>query len=85
LLLVLGGLWRRAIWDEVGGAVEKLAVALGGEIRPLWAGWRVQTKTVRVDWVGGLFGVRTRIRTAESKVAHQRLMTSGELLAILRE
>ena len=36
-------------------------------MRPLWFGWRVQTRAGRVDWVGSLAGERTVVRGVQGK------------------
>ena len=62
----VGWLWRRILWARVGAAARELAGA-DGEIRPLWAGWRVQVGDLRVDWRGGLLGPRTVVRKGDRR------------------
>ena len=52
-------LWRRWIWQEAGGTIRQTAEALGGTVVPLATGWRVEASGRRIDWVGGVRGVRT--------------------------
>ncbi len=79
MLYALGSLWRHAIWEEIGGAVERMAERTGGSIRPRWAGWRVDAGDLRVDWVGGLMGPRTIVKKAAKVDRFSRLLTSDEL------
>jgi len=79
MLLILGSLWRTSIWNDVGGAIERLAASTGGVIRPRWSGWTVDAGAIRIDWVGGLLGPRTIVKTAQKTEEHPKFLTSGEL------
>ena len=79
IMLILGGLWRASIWAEIGGAIERMAEANGGTIRPRWTGWTVVAQDLRIDWVGGLLGPRTIVKTRTDSQEHPRFLTSAEL------
>jgi len=79
MLVALGRLWRRSIWQEVGGAIERMAATTGGVVRPCWFGWRVEAGETRVTWLSGLLGPRTIVKSADKTQEHPGLLTSSEL------
>jgi hypothetical protein len=79
ILLFLGRSWRRAIWRDIGGAIERMSTVLDGEIRPCWFGWSVVAGDIRILWLGGLWGPRTVVRRLKSTQEHPGLMTSEAL------
>jgi len=83
LWVLQASLWRRWVWDEAGDGVRAVAEQLGGEIRPLWTGWRVRADAARVDWVAGL-SLRTRVRGDGRVVRRAGLLGADEVLATLR-
>jgi hypothetical protein len=79
ILVFLGRAWRRAIWHDIGGAIEHMSQVLGGEVRPSWFGWAVVADDTRILWLGGLWGPRTVIRKGTSTEEHPGLLTSDAL------
>ncbi len=71
----LGWLWRRSIWERIALQAKGSA----GHVRPLWMGWRVQTQTLRIDWVGGLRGLRTRVKKGDRTWVQPGLLTVDEI------
>ena len=57
MMWTLGWLWRRSIWERVGFE----ATQLNGQIRPTWTGWCVDAGELRVQWTGGILGLRTQV------------------------
>jgi len=79
ILLGLGRLWRRSIWLEIGGAIERLAEGAGGQVHPCWFGWRVEIPDGQVSWIAGLWGPRTIVQSGGETREHQGFLTSREL------
>lgn len=92
-LLVLAGwllrwqglLWRRTVATEAHDQLVGLVPALQAELRPLWSGWEVRSQRARVQYRGGLFGFRTRIRAREGRrvAVREGLASVDEVLAVL--
>ena len=55
-------LWRRRLWRVHGRSFQAISAQLGGNIVPLWRGWRVVAPKVTVDWRDGVLGSSTIIR-----------------------
>lgn len=62
LVAALSTVWRRVIVRLVGEEIVVVARALGVRPRPIFAGWRVESGALRVDWRGGFRGETTYIR-----------------------
>ena len=66
LLILLGIIgwsgkrWRQQIWQVHGAEISRLCDRLNGTLTPLWTGWQVENKAVRVRWRGGL-GLHTHV------------------------
>jgi hypothetical protein len=83
LLWGVGALWKQTVWAASGEDVTATAQALGGRVRPLWTGWRVDSVHGRVDWCGGLSGLVTRIAPVGGRrVREERLLRVDEVLAL---
>jgi hypothetical protein len=61
-------LWRRRLWRVHGGSFRMIAEELGGQIVPLWRGWRVVSPRVTVEWREGVLGASTTIRRDGKKI-----------------
>ena len=68
LLRWQGQLWRQLVWERIWREIRVLERATGGRLSPRWTGWRLQGPGLRVEWMGGLRGLRTRVRSGSSDV-----------------
>ena len=80
ILVLQGRFWREWVWEQVGEGISATALAMGGRVRPLWTGWRVQGPSSRVDWRAGARGPRTRVvvRKPRRRRASCPSLASGE-------
>ncbi len=83
LLELMGSLWRRLIWARSGDGITRVAAQLGAEPVGRWSGWSVVAAHVRVDWLGGLMGLRTRVTTATGRVEHPGLLGASAVLELI--
>ena len=70
-----GWLWRKWLWDHHGEDLRAIEAEVGGKLSPLWTGWSIQGRDVRVRVEGGLRGVKTRVRRAGKTVEHDGVVT----------
>lgn len=85
ILRLLGVLWKRTVWQASGPAIERVAATLGGRVEARWTGFRVTTAHgARVDWVGGMLGARTRVRTAQRSESFAGWLDDAAVIERLR-
>lgn len=83
LLIALGTLQRRAVWTAVAESAALLREEIGGELRPRWAGVRLQSDDLRIDWVSGLRGTWTRVQIGRRTRRARGLLVGDGILAVL--
>ena len=79
----MGSLWRRSIWQDAGHDINAVAHELDCQVRPLWCGYGLRTDEVRVEWVGGLRGLRTRFRVGQRRFSRPGWLNAQEVLRCL--
>jgi len=67
LVRLASHLWRARIVERAGDEIARVASALGGQVRPRFAGFAVVAPDVSVVWRGGLGGLVTRVRVGKHK------------------
>jgi len=55
------------VWKERGAAIRSVQHALGGELRPTWAGYELRLDGARIRWRGGLRGANTVVRSSAGR------------------
>jgi len=81
-------LWQKSLASDASEALE-YAVSLGLRVLPV--GWgpavvvegQLDGKPIRLEWVGGIRGERSRVRVGELRESMPMLRTAAELQSVL--
>ena len=83
VLWVLGACGVTGFGPSSAALSEGLSKDLGGEVKPLWTGWRIRTGDRRVDIRGGVYGVRTTVVVGGEKTRHEGMPDLEKVREIL--
>lgn len=78
--LVLGRLWRRAIWHDVGVELARLSDELGAPLAVVPFGWAVHHAAGSVSWRGTPLGTFTWVQTDAGTRRLEGLVTETDVL-----
>ena len=81
-LWTMGWLWRRTLWQRIGTTACNLVGRDG--VKPLFLGWRVEIRGVRIDWRGGWQGPHTLVRRGKERTRYEGLLTEAQVHEAMR-